>query len=795
LNFLNKRKIFFEEKKISKRSRQEELSRQELPQTFIYNYPVQLYLRTVKLGMSSESYLVEKMGNNTVKAVRNGSLLQLSPAEYDALEPINPRAVEERDKASRLALEVVSGTEGQGESFLDLDDTANLAATNRTVLAGLLGYGNPREGSPSFKRSRGASQIFIKAIRTGDMELFRLFRQSNAPIFLPNGSLDNYNYELEEAIIVALRYSRVEMLEEIIRTWPNYVYDAFEKKIYVVIRTRRFDVFQLFLRALIDSPMDEGMAEREVRKKRLSLALYWACKAYWKDAIRYLAQRKVKFPYPMPLHRRSPMYEIINGGDYRLLFDLVIRLPPEEQHHMLTWTREGDVLPIQFALIQQRYDMVLFMLSRSTPGLSVTVRLGYDLSDSAQTLAIAIHYRTRQNGEIVDDSEAPLDIVQAIINDIGKNTISYRSSNNEDGEELETSQQRFKMLSFPYGTGTVSPDERYLLTHCCMFREDRLLDCAKLLLGAGANPDFGTTHRRTTPLIEACLRKNIELVKLLLDAGSDPNYETNFFVYPVNADFKEEKIKYRPLYMALEQEFREQKEQQEYIKIARLLISRGANPYKKIAMRVLDTTSRTDILSALSFSSFLSGQTEGAKFLIYEYGIQFPPDGDPPILFLEALVKGSIVMNQTENEDKYIQDLAEGLIDDEYYKMLEKLISHYTNTQKVEVLNKLLYNLSSDNFNGDSAREYDFIYSFYPESMRNLRKPQLISAIRMNILEKVEFLVSRGLIVDSEVIQAAKEAITSARDDMAASPDDFDANEDFRNSVKIFDFLSKNLTP
>ncbi len=789
MNFLNKRKIFFEEKKISKRSRQ------ELPQTFIYNYPVQLYLRTVKLGMSSESYLVEKMGNNTVKAVRNGSLLQLSPAEYDALEPINPRAVQEHDRASRLALEVVSGTEGQGESFLDLDDTANLAATNRTVLAGLLGYGNPREGSPSFKRSRGASQIFIKAIRTGDMELFRLFRQSNAPIFLPNGSLDNYNYELEEAIIVALRYSRVEMLEEIIRTWPNYVYDAFEKKIYVVIRTRRFDVFQLFLRALIDSPMDEGMAEREVRKKRLSLALYWACKAYWKEAIQYLAKLKVKFPYFMPLHRRSPMYEIINGGDYRLLFDLVIRLAPEEQHHMLTWTRQGDVLPIQFALIQQRYDMVLFMLSRSTPGLSVTVRLGYDLSDSAQTLAIAIHYRLRQNGEIVDDSEAPLDIVQAIINDIGKNTISYRSANNEDGEELETPQQRFKTLSFPYdGAGTESPDQRYLLTHCCMFREDRLLECAKLLLREGANPDFGTTHRRTTPLIEACFRKNIELVKLLLDAGANPNLQTNFYQYPLKSYLKQEKIKYTPLYMTLEHECQQEKELQDYIEIARLLISRGANPNKKIAMRDGETNLTTDILSALSFSNFFNC-SEGAQFLIYEYGIQFPDDGDPPILFLESLVRKSVLMKPELVEDTFLQALKEESIDDKFYNMFKELISRYTIKDKAEVLDILLEDLSLYQFNKFRATQFDFIYSFYPESMLHLRKRELLIAIRENSFDKVKFLVSRGLVVNSDMIQEAKEAITKSRDDMAASPDDRDLDEDFRNSINIFDFLSKNLTP
>lgn len=637
-----------------------------VPRTELYSYPTQLYFLILKMPMSRSSELVEKLGNNTVKIQRNGQIIKLSQEEYYSLEPVNPSrfgrfagqgGAERRDEALELGLRFVLNQNRPSapdvQSFLTAEDIAALAQTNRTALEQALS-----SNANNFKESQAARAQFLSAIRRGDMETVALFEKYQAPIY-------DVDESFFHALVAAVEGGHNELFQRLYRKVDRMIMAAdFLMENYgqtgenwrlgntgtgnqaifeAIIRTRNI----VLLRFMIDELPDEISGEG------VEWILFKISELNWADAVPYVLSMNpgsTFYSQGGSLIHYTPLAFWVKRKNLRMITLILQSRPPHEQRFMLKCFTEGEGNAITEALKLGRdgLDIVQFCLSRSVKGDSVCC-----FGQNPDAILTAIHY-TDPLGNII---EAPFQVVADIVRDY---------TTNVGGTVFSSS------LGTGLRWGGLSP-----LIACCRFREDNPVECARLLLDAGA--DINETHKETgltTPLLEACRRNNLPLARFLLDSGANPNLANPTQILGgyklIRPGVEDIRVRQTPLLVAAVLRNRE---------LVDLLLTRGANPSERIGIRERpdEDPKLVDFLSALNAYGINYRYWEILKFLILEKG--FRTSDEKFIQDLSKLVKN------------YYHALGKQVWSQQGGRMLFLIIHDIPGGQRRDILKRLVHNL------------------------------------------------------------------------------------------------------
>jgi len=554
--------------------------------------------------MSVSSELVEKLGDNTVKIVRNGQIIRLPKQEYDSLQPINPSrfgrfsgrgGAEQRDEALELGLRLVlQQASPLQQSLLTENEIAALAQTNRIVLEQALS-----SNANNFRASRAAKAQFLNAIRRGDRETVALFERFDAPSYLrgPPGvdvldplfiqALNAYAQRNENDLFERLfhRFDHVSFAPD---TWEWDVrrVDNIQVVFETIMRQRNMALLQFLIDEMPEEVEEQGMLEWVLLK---------ASEFNWEEAVRYLASTVLVeeanyYSRYMENEDKTPLVYWIKRKNLRMIIEILRRRDPVEQRAMLrSRPEDDDEIAIVEALRMgpDALDIVKWILSNSKRGESVCGR---------DTLALitALHY-TDPLGNVI---EAPTEIVAQIIRDYATNygapavadaaaggggaaAAAAAAAGGGGGAAIFSPQANVQ--DFSLRVYRQSP-----LLACCKFRETDTVECARLILDAGADPN--EMHRDTdftSPLIEACRRNNIPLARLLLQRGANPNTARNRYT-----SLRASKLLETPLLVATTKNSREMIE---------LLLTAGADPLQKITVKVGAEQKSEEFLTALLY--------------------------------------------------------------------------------------------------------------------------------------------------------------------------------------------------
>jgi hypothetical protein len=692
------------------------------PPTEVFAYPTQLYFLIMRSAMSRSSELVEKLGNNTVRIQRNGIEIKLSKEEYDSLEPVNPpsrfrrfegSAVQRRDQALELGLRLTTQ-----QSFLTPEDLGALSQTNRVVLEGAL-----ESNINGFRGSFEAKAQFLDAIKRNDRETLALFEKYQAPDYyfryghdLP----DNIDPDLLAAMLAAVEVDNYDLAIEQYRIYKNdepltweWRWGIGENNLLVVFRAimrkKNLPALNWFLRVMPDEQRERGMEE---------WFLVEASKNHWEEATKQLSKSiggnsPLSFDFGIQ-YLESPLPYWIRKKNLRMVIEILQRRPAEQQRGMLRFTfLRRRRSPLSEALLQgaDGLNIVRFILSKSVNGSSVC---GVGNKEDGVPLIIALHARDALGNDI----EAPTAVVAEIIRDYRTNYFMP-----EEGDGSPFNPEHWDGLYVrEFG---LSP-----LIACCTLRQTDTVECARMLLDAGADPNesFAATKNKT-PLIEACRRNNLDLVRLLLDRGADPNLACTRPTLFVDGREMEDDIKIyeTPLFVAIPTNNRE---------LLELLLTRGANPEQKIVMGIgVDDTNEEELLYTLldRFSEPEIFRT--VRFLIAEKGFR-SEDSRVLFRFLKEI--------SSSEEGKKVSLEESGIT---HFKLL---ISGMTPAKRSVTLDKVLkycFDATGDDY---TILYANFLLSL--ESPPQLKLDFLFDAIDKLDLKKVQYLLSKGLKANVRVV-------------------------------------------
>ncbi len=778
--------------------------------------------------MSVSSELVEKLGDNTVKIVRNGQILRLPKQEYDSLEPVNPSrfgrfsgqgGAERRDEALELGLRLVLNENQPSSpnvaSFLTEEDVAALAQTNRVVLEQAL-----RSNANNFRASGAAKAQFLGAILRGDMETVRLFERYEAPFYGFLGPVDDMQVEArvnqtERYFMLALEaLAEGGHNESFQRLFERFPIQAFNPSFWYWKKRRTDNIQVVFeevmrtknmalLRFLVDETpqelMEEGIYEWMLIK---------ASEFNWEDAVRFLSSTVLPTSnyYTLSAYdEQTPLVYWIKRKNLRMILEILRRRSPEEVRGMLRSTfginYEESAIVEALRMGPEASDIVKFILSKSVRGESVC-DCGWAPRDGL-ALITALHYRDPLGNEI----EAPTAVVAQIVRDyttnfylpgglVGDLADRVSALAAEGGEEAEAASAAAESLglyaeairrnaggaasaaaassaaagggagsasaasasssaaaaaaaSAGGGAGRLQPRltifspqvgeglrvENYELSPllaCCKFRQTDTVECARLLLDAGADPnEMHEDTGNTTPLLEACRRNNLPLARFLLDRGADPNTASKRFTL-IRAIAKA-KVCESPLLVAVVLGNRE---------LIELLLSRGANPELSVTVKK-PNSARTKIqfLSALLYYGI--GTDRGDRqvdmatlqFLILEKGFRTSDEE-----FLEECILQEIIefhggkLFISESGRRLFLTSIEGLSAKRVSDILRKLIFLvFANNEDV-----LANNEDIDYF----IVNVEFLLSIDPTLIKELHK-EIFRSIYFKDTEKVAYLLSK----------------------------------------------------
>ena len=696
------------------------------PPTEVFAYPTQLYFLIMRSAMSRSSELVEKLGNNTVRIQRNGIEIKLSKEEYDSLEAVNPpsrfrrfdrfegSALQRRDQALELGLRLTTQ-----QSFLTPEDLGALSQTNRVVLEGAL-----KSNINGFRGSFEAKAQFLDAIKRNDRETLALFERYQAPDYyfryghdLP----DNIDPDLLAAMLAAVEVDNYDLAIEQYRiynsrdvddeplTW-EWRWGIGENNLLVVFRAimrkKNLPALNWFLRVMPDEHRERGMEE---------WFLVEASKVHWEEATKKLS-KSIGGNSPISFddffeagiqHLESPLPYWIRKKNLRMVIEILQRRPAEQQRKMLRFTfLRRRRSPLSEALLQgaDGLHIVQFILSKSVKGSSVC---GVGNKDDGVPLIIALHARDALGNDI----EAPTAVVAEIIRDYRTNYFIP-----EFGDESPFNPDHWDGLCVrEFG---LTP-----LLACCTLRQTDTVECARMLLDAGANPNESFyAARNKTPLIEACRRNNLDLVRLLLDRGANPNLAC---VRPTL--FEEEgeegediKIYETPLFVAIPTNNRE---------LLELLLTRGANPQFPMRMGIDEDPIQEEELLYTLLDRFDEPEIfRTVRFLIAEKGFR---SEDSRVLFRFL----SEITSEWEEGKK--ASLEESGIT--HFKLLMSGMTPAKRSVTLDEVLKKCFDLPMD----DTTILYaNLLLSL--ESPPQLKLDFLFDAIDKLDLKKVQYLLSKG---------------------------------------------------
>jgi hypothetical protein len=236
-------------------------------------------------------------------------------------------------------------------------------------------------------------------------------------------------------------------------------------------------------------------------------------------------------------------------------------------------------------------DIVRYVLSKSVPLSSIFTGDGFPI-------VVAIHY-VDPLGNIM---EAPLDVIEQIIKDYKTNYDNDEPINLFHYKSEISNGLRVSVLG-------LSP-----LLACC-YRTRDSVKCAKLILDAGADPnEIHADTGNTTALILACRSNNVSLAKFLLDRGADPNMAGKRFKKAPDLSVY---LTDTPLLVAIREGMNGK--DYEYKEIINLLLSKGANPNKKIRVKNGPEVSEEDLLLVVISNLIDSNiSTDRNKYNIYQ---------------------------------------------------------------------------------------------------------------------------------------------------------------------------------
>ena len=656
--------------------------------------------------MSTESFIVEKMGNNLIRRQGQDTIIPISPQEYDSLRPIRAEAVERRDELVKSGLDIVAATTG-GVSALSINELGQLAQTNRVVLQGLLGD-NGSLGNIDFITSGYAANQFVDSIINNDVRTFQLFMRTREFTF---GGRDNHNNDIYgHAIEMCIELNRSTMLRSILRRWNllKRLGIVFMRRCaQLVCVARNYNILRLFAR--YTTPFG-GV---DLFKSHMFTA---ACRVYWKDAIKFLGMMKetlIEFGLTSAADvRHFNMYYLINGGDLGLIREILDHREPESLDYIFLENLRDT--PVIEALRVQRYDIVEYFLSKSRPGFSVC---GND-AKIPLTLLTAIKYVDPIDNVIY----APLEIIRRIIVDIR----NFERASGGGGD--------ISRLLSEEGVGE-GRGERLPLIACC--ERDDALELGRILLDNGARADGPVLdqNRNSTPLIEASRRGNLPLVRLLLERGATPIRTSKYY-----SDYSKSYVPYKivetPLFVAARLNHRE---------IFDLLLSlhdsekRVNGPLVKIKYEGNNTT--VDFLTAITLCDVLQDVESNIKdetilgHLIdtHNFGINF--------------IRWEHIYESNPDQESFFDVLLNYIsgLDSAYYDL--NLIKRYFTTvylklnrdQKDVIMPTLLQNRKYIEF---YSEEYDFLLSLPQARIEDI---DLRQSILDGSVSQIKYFLGKGI--------------------------------------------------
>jgi hypothetical protein len=470
-----------------------------VPKTLIYDYPEQLYLFTTTMGFSTESSLVKKIGNNTIKDVRTGQERILSKKEYDELRPLNPpnrfgrfdptQPVNRRDDILRdTVFPQLLGSRATGvtgSSFLSSEDMQNLARTNSVVRDLVL----ESDSFLSLTMPRGYVAMLNDAVKNNNLALVRkLFNNPlrTEPILPP---------ELSQLVYIACKYNHTDMLRLLLSMpmFRNVMSHTEEVGWYQQIISRTYEQcihnnnLQM-LRLLF------GLSEPQPFNLCYSLNL--AAKNGNREAVYLLSPLNPTMECDRP--RPTIYYLISNFGRHSMyLINSCLRFKsPELRRIILSRSDAVYKLPIAAALKFQKYDIVNYILSLcdSPEQSTVYIRLPGFL------LSLAIVQKNIDGTEIM----APLHIIKDLV------TVIKRIFEFDKIDDVLNEADKALNITYPL--------------HYCALRNSTPPDShevARILIEVGNAENKVDSSTGHSAFITACRHSlNPELIRVLLEYGA-----------------------------------------------------------------------------------------------------------------------------------------------------------------------------------------------------------------------------------------------------------------------------------
>jgi hypothetical protein len=671
--------------------------------------------------------MVEKLGDNTVKIVRNGQIIRLPKKEYDSLQPINPSrfgrfsgrgGAEQRDEALELGLRLVlEQASPLQQSLLTENDIAALAQTNRIVLEQALS-----SNANNFRASRAAKAQFLDAIRRGDRETVALFERFDAPFYLtgPPG-VDVLDPLFIQALNAYAERNENDLFERLFHRfdhnafapdawlWEERREDNLQIVFETVMRQKNMHLLRFLLREMPDEEKERGMEE---------FVLVKASEFNWEEAVRLLASTVLldtvfyRGSYLSDEHRKTPLVYWIRRKNLRMIIEILRRRDPEEQRAMLTM-RPDDDSEEEIAIVEalrmgpDALDIVKWILSKSVRGDSVC-------GNDTLALITALHYRDPLGNKF----EAPTEIVAQIIRDYATNygapPVAAAAAGGGGGAAAAAAAAGAAGIFSPQANVegfSLVVDRKSPLLRCCYFRKTDTVECARLILDAGADPNE-MDYKTDTPLIEACRLNNIPLARLLLQRGANPNLgRTKYTVLRVG------KVCETPLLLATLNNSREMIE---------LLLNAGANPLQRVKIKEGDTRSSVDFLAALLLYDFYEEEDIATmRFLIQEKRFR-----STDINFLYGLLSNLKKLDAANNV-LYQEGTREVFL-----TALEGIPPAIVS----DALTRLMQLILSDKFDKYAQLDAGFVFSIDPSA---LTLQNLFDAILDEDVNKVAFILSK----------------------------------------------------
>lgn len=491
-----------------------------VPETLVYDYPEQLYIYTYKSGRNTESLVVKKMGDRTIRQEGTSVDRVISQQEYDALEPLNGPdrmgrfdsdegygPIQRRDFALEQAMQIVAAN-----GMLNPSDILKLATTNQTLAVRMIS-----DSKESFLSAEQAIMLLGEAISENNLYILKLGLDANIILKQAQEFKETLYKRL---LLVCLTfnydppgYSGVRESVQIIMTHPSTrefhnrpeldLQDVYEACVGQTFATLKY-IFQYtrnpqFLRtALLD--YSKGLNNE--------------------DKIEYLVDNGAPIASVVRPEHNKLIYNLIKNYG-RKTYVLISRcLRGRSNDERMVFLDAEDQLykcPITRALQFEKWDIVKFLLKEALNNYGYTLaqynaniwRRNFLQNYAYFLLSIAIHSEYRLSGEI-KTCEAPPDIVLDILNAI----FVYRLNSGE----ISSIPPPVEIIN-QFGTinDRITDGGHAHPLFYCPFRKDGGEIIAAKLFSMGTNPIYlmnATQDKVVNPFFQALRSaKNVRLIE------------------------------------------------------------------------------------------------------------------------------------------------------------------------------------------------------------------------------------------------------------------------------------------